>query len=90
LRCALRLGSHQFPSLILYKRDRGEAWCCRAQTAITQQNLRGEQIRGAVFLVLLVGACEMESKLTEDVGPLAAAASSFPLLVYDYKHGVLP
>jgi hypothetical protein len=32
----------------------------------------------------------MESKLTEDVGPLAAAASSFPLLVYDYKHGVPP
>ncbi|XP_066315471.1 uncharacterized protein [Miscanthus floridulus] len=32
----------------------------------------------------------MESKLTQDVGPLAAAASSFPLLVYDYKHGVPP
>ena len=34
----------------------------------------------------------MESKLTEDVGPLAAAAvaSSFPLLVYDYEHGDPP
>ncbi|XP_066313783.1 uncharacterized protein [Miscanthus floridulus] len=32
----------------------------------------------------------MESKLTQDVGPLAAAASSFPLLVYDYEHGNPP
>lgn len=32
----------------------------------------------------------MDSKLTDDLGPLAAAASSFPLLVYDYKHGNPP
>ncbi|CAD6232908.1 unnamed protein product [Miscanthus lutarioriparius] len=32
----------------------------------------------------------MESKLTQDVGPLAAAASSFPMLVYDYEHGNPP